>query len=308
MRLLTLAKVVSMSKPSEDNRYPHSAELFRFCKEALNIKHNFEVKVIDQHVGSILGFDPADCSHWKKGKKNIKSVQTLQSIATQLEIDPRLVADVATGRVDLEESLQEYRGFGGFSLSEKVQDELRREYFRNPTRFAQGAEPAPFEQVIDLQRSRSLTLTQELIVNAEVTALPVFLPEFLEALPHINIEQSPHQLPPHQLVLTQAQEGGRYRIVYRPGEMRPHIRFLLARELGRILLEAPGPTDAPLDDLWLARTNIFASLLLMPTALLQLATREADHTRDLIQQLCDVFWLSRSLVNARLKDYFINGN
>ena len=58
-------------KKSAENRYPHSAELFRFCKEALNIKHNFEVKVIDQHVGAILGYDPADCSHWKKGKKNM---------------------------------------------------------------------------------------------------------------------------------------------------------------------------------------------------------------------------------------------
>jgi len=59
----------NIMKKADENRYPHSADLFRFCKEALNIKHNFEVKVIDQHVGAMLGYDPADCSHWKKAKR-----------------------------------------------------------------------------------------------------------------------------------------------------------------------------------------------------------------------------------------------
>ena len=58
-------------KKVEANRYPHSATLFRFCKEALEIRYDGNVKVIDQDVGAILGYDPADCSHWKKGKKNI---------------------------------------------------------------------------------------------------------------------------------------------------------------------------------------------------------------------------------------------
>ena len=51
-------------------KYPHSANLFQFCRKVLD--HKFGgIRVIDQDVGQILGFDPADCSHWKKGKKNI---------------------------------------------------------------------------------------------------------------------------------------------------------------------------------------------------------------------------------------------
>ena len=47
-------------------KYPHSASLFQFCRQVLDHKFG-DVRVIDQDVGQILGFDPADCSHWKKG-------------------------------------------------------------------------------------------------------------------------------------------------------------------------------------------------------------------------------------------------
>ena len=31
-------------------------------------------KLHDQEIGAILDFNPSDCSHWKKGEKNIKSI------------------------------------------------------------------------------------------------------------------------------------------------------------------------------------------------------------------------------------------
>ena len=64
-----------------ESRYPNSAVLFQFCKQVLHIRYEHNVKVIDQDVGAILGYDPADCSHWKKGKKNIKfdSLKVLMS-------------------------------------------------------------------------------------------------------------------------------------------------------------------------------------------------------------------------------------
>ena len=65
-------------------KYPNSANLFQFCRKVLD--HKFGgIRVIDQDVGQILGFDPADCSHWKKGKKNIRSIQAMKSIATHKE-------------------------------------------------------------------------------------------------------------------------------------------------------------------------------------------------------------------------------
>src|SRR5210317_2210482 len=100
-----------MMKKVEVNRYPHSATLFKFCKEALEIRYEGNVKVIDQDVGSILGYDPADCSHWKKGKKNIHALSTLRSIADHLSLDENLLVEIAAGKIGLEEALFEYRGY-----------------------------------------------------------------------------------------------------------------------------------------------------------------------------------------------------
>ena len=56
-------------RKTEPMKYPHSASLFNFCKEVLLHEKNRK-RVIDQDVGHIIGYDAADCSHWKNGKKN----------------------------------------------------------------------------------------------------------------------------------------------------------------------------------------------------------------------------------------------
>ena len=66
--------------------------------------------MIDQDVGQILGFDPADCSHWKKGKKNIKSIQAMKNIADYLGVDEKLVVDIASGSINDKEAYFEYNG------------------------------------------------------------------------------------------------------------------------------------------------------------------------------------------------------
>ena len=122
-------------KKVEANRYPHSATLFKFCKEALEIRYEGNVKVIDQDVGAILGYDPADCSHWKKGKKNIRALATLKSIAEHLNIDERLLIDIASGRVGLNEAVFEFKGYGMFGLQGKSLENLKKEFFKNPAKW-----------------------------------------------------------------------------------------------------------------------------------------------------------------------------
>lgn len=292
-------------KKTEENRYPHSADLFKFCKEALNIKHNFEVKVIDQHVGSILGYDPADCSHWKKGKKNIKSLQAIHTIASQLEIDPNFVTDIVSGKIDLEESIQEYKGFGSFQLSAKYYEEFKREYFKNPAKFSQSGESKSFEQVVDLQRELSLNVTKEILEKANVKTPPVMLPELLEAMPNIKLVAGSSE--DERLVHTTRSEDGTFSIRYRAGDMKPHIRYLLAREIGRCYLY-PNQMEGHDEEFVVARLNLFASLLLIPGNVLQQALRQIDETRDLVEQLSNLFWVSRTIMNSRLKDFLANQN
>ncbi len=125
-------------KNTRQDKYPHSATLFRFCKRALEMRYAGNVKVIDQDVGSILGYDPADCSHWKKGKKNIKTLGILKSIADHLSIDERLLIGITSGHIRLDEALFEYKGYGDFSFSNTNLENLKKDYFKYPDKWSQG--------------------------------------------------------------------------------------------------------------------------------------------------------------------------
>ena len=108
-----------------DIKYPNSLNLFQFCRRVLD--HKFGgIRVIDQDVGQILGFDPADCSHWKKGKKNIRSIQAIKTIADHLGVDEKLVVDVASGEISDCEAFHEYSGYGSSLLDSKVYEARRR--------------------------------------------------------------------------------------------------------------------------------------------------------------------------------------
>jgi len=290
-------------KKAENNRYPHSADLFRFCKEALNVKHNFEVKVIDQHVGLILGYDPADCSHWKKGKKNIKSVQTLGAIAKHLDVDPCFVADIAAGKISLEESLYEYRGYGAFNVSMKFYDDLKREYFKNPQKFLQDNDNRSFDSLVDTNRSEILKMTQSILAAANVQSVPVMIPEIISALKSVQLREG--QTVQDKLVSTTV-EDGQHVIWYRDKDFKPYTRYLIAREIGRIKL-FPQLTETE-DEVGACKINLFAMLLLIPGESLQKATRRVDGTHDLVQQLSEIFWIGRPIVNARIKDFFAHGS
>src|SRR3954471_6668132 len=115
-------------KKATDVKYPNSANLFQFCRRVLY--HKFGgIRVIDQDVGQILGFDPADCSHWKKGKKSIRSIQAMKSIAQHLGVDERLVVDVASGDLDELEAFFEFSGYGAFDIDPKLIENAKKDFY-----------------------------------------------------------------------------------------------------------------------------------------------------------------------------------
>jgi hypothetical protein len=293
-------------KRTDENRYPQSAELFRFCKEALNIKHSFEVKVIDQHVGAILGFDPADCSHWKKGKKNIKSLDTVKAIAQHLDVSERDILDIIAGRTDVEETIHEYKGYGQSALTPKQIDDLKREYFKNSARFQTALGVQTFEEFVDLKREKTISVAEELLLRAQVNALPVMIPEVVDLFgPSLRVVEGSVEL---SAPLTAASDdNGTTTLTYRGGDMKPFLRFLIAREIGRHVLIGK-QNFAEIQALVDIRLNIFASALLMPSHLLQSALRHADPTCDLVEQMSVLFWVPRSVVSSRLRDFIVTQN
>ncbi len=258
----------------ENNRFPHSAELFKFCKEVLNIRKNATEKITDQDVGALLGFDPADCTHWKYGRKNIKSIQNLNQLAKALDVDPRNLIDISLGKNVLLDALIEYQGYGDFSCAKEERDVL-------------------------------LAEANSIIERANVRALPIFVPEFSNVFPEIEIKSLENQ---KDFVQTK-EENGKSIITWTKGEkMGTALRFYLAKELAQTLMQ-----KEPLKS-QLANTknpnlaNRLAIFLLMPTYLLQIAFSQCDPARDTVEQLMALFWMSRTLINIRLKDFLMYRN
>lgn len=294
-------------KKVEANRYPNSATLFRFCKEALEIRYDGNVKVIDQDVGAILGYDPADCSHWKKGKKNIRSLGTLRSIADHLNIDESLLIDITSGKVSLDEAVFEYRGYGQFALGGKNLENLKKEYFKNPDKWPATAAGAGFEEVFDIQRSAVVALADRITERGRFVEAPIYLPEILRMFGSIQMIIRTEQEEP--FIIRYEGEGRELKTIIscREPDTRPYIRFIAAKSLFKHLVMSQQPeakvfVGCPAEVIDI-QANIFAGALLIPSQMLRREVDRIDTSFDLLRQLADVFWVSRSLMNQRMRDF-----
>ncbi|WP_338635310.1 hypothetical protein [Spirobacillus cienkowskii] len=258
----------------ENNRFPHSAELFKFCKEVLNYKKDSAQKVTDQDVGALLGFDPADCTHWKYGRKNIKSIHNMHQLAVALDMDSRTLVDLSLGKYALFDALMEYQGYGEFLCNNEERQILLDEANR----------------IIDV---------------ANIKALPIFIPELSGVIENLEMKADESQ---NEIILSRNQDG-KYLITWSKSErMGAGLRFLIAKEFSVLLLAQPKMRDM----LPLEKNSIFANrlalFLLMPSYLLQIACSQCDPARDTVEQLMSHFWMSRTLINIRLKDFLIHRN
>lgn len=294
-------------KKTAENRYPHSATLFRFCKEALEIRYDGNVKVIDQDVGAILGYDPADCSHWKKGKKNIRALATLRNIADHLNIDERLLIDIASGSVGLEEAVFEYRGYGAFALQGRSLENLKKEFFKNPSKWQSEGNLRSFEELFDIDRPSVAKTALAVLQLGAFNEAPVYLPEVVQHFPNIRLVSDESVTEP--VAITTEGEGDAKNTVikYRGPEMRPFQRFLVAKELFKTQVAAKHPAFAHLShhpaEVTEIQSNAFAGMLLIPGNLLRNEVERIDSSLDIVLQLADTFWVSKALMNQRLRDY-----
>lgn len=264
-------------------KFLNSVQLFKFCQKVLSEQKG--KKVHDQDIGSILNFNPSDCSHWKKGEKNVKSVFALEKLSQTLNVEISLVYDLACGLVGLEEAYFEFQ----------------------EARFLE-------ETLKKIQSHRSETLkTVYQKVTAYVDSLhrkanfktaPLYLPEVLQLFPFINQQQIELMDKLSRVLRT---KPGHYTIQYRKGELKPHTRMSLALDLGRILLEAErenlvqelGPAQEGLSGF---ERFVFASSLLCPQKTLGMELWRVDHRKDLISELATLFWVPKLLINFQIQN------
>lgn len=294
-------------KKDTATKYPNSANLFQFCRRVLD--HKFGgIRVIDQDVGQILGFDPADCSHWKKGKKNIRSIQAMKSIAKHLGVDERLVVDVASGEMNEGEAFFEFTGYGDFSPDPKFLETAKKDFYRRHANSWTKDKEIEFKRQFEtneLEINRIVKSIHEALAFQEA---PLYLPEVVATYGDVSLRAVEDEAELEGKAIKATEEGGKMHIAYPMDEkMRPYVRYGIAKAMGKHFLAKEGvlasnETNEQANYMSDVQTNMFAAKLLTPAYLIRKELAGLDAGKDIVAQLADVFWMSKTFMNGRLKE------
>lgn len=294
-------------KKETEYKYPNSANLFKFCRRVLDHKYG-GIRVIDQDVGQILGFDPADCSHWKKGKKNIRSIQAMKSIAGHLGVDEKIVVDVASGDMGELEAYFEFTGYGNFDVDTKVVEAAKKDFYRKYANAWSKEKENEFKHFFHIDSDAIVRKVQEIHEALGFNEAPLYLPEIVSRYPDIMLKPQKDFFDEAGLQTLRAHwEGSQLVIAYKSGlELKPFLRFRIAKAMAEYFL-APSPLEGSdlkpyakhVQDV---ESNIFAAHLLAPASLIRQELRQMDPSKDVVVQLAEAFWVSKAFMNQRLKE------
>ena len=289
-------------KPEASPKYPHSASLFQFCRKVLD--HKFGgIRVIDQDVGQILGFDPADCSHWKRGKKNIRSIQAMKSIAEHLGVDEKLVVDIASGEVNDLEAFYEYAGYGGLSVNKDLMETAKKDFYKKNTNTWTREKDLEFRDFFNLNEDLIDKIVESIHTQIDFSEAPLYLPEI--AAGYATLSLSPKEGITEPMVTKD--EANNTLIAFPADEkMRPYIRFQIAKAMAPYFfdlenMKIPTELGSHGEHVMDIQSNIFAAKLLTPAALIRKELRSVDTAKDVVTQLAEIFWVSKLFMNKRLK-------
>jgi hypothetical protein len=299
-------------RKESDVKYPNSANLFRFCRRVLDHKYG-GIRVIDQDVGQILSFDPADCSHWKKGKKNIRSIQAMKNIADHLGIDQKLVVDIASGDIDDTEAFCEYNGYGNLFVEANVLDSAKKAFYRkNAGSWTKEKEQA-FKEYFEPNTPAIDQLVREIHQKINFIEPPLYIPEIIAAFPDIQLIGDPEfKAADNANIVDIISIGNQTKIHYKLGtETQPFMRYRIAKAIAtHFLPQRQGALEGLSDyraHMLDIESNIFATKLLAPANLIRREMIQLNVGRDIIAQLSEAFWISKTFVNTRLKS-ILQGN
>ena len=195
-------------------KFPHSVQLFRFAQKVLSSQK--KGKVHDQEVGAILDFNPSDCSHWKRGEKNIRSVFALSRLADALKVDTALLYDIASGLLSLDEAYYEYKEVQSIR---SILNETRKH-----------EEDPDFKEYV----GRVMKFVEDIHTKAEYKTPPFYLPEIFNFFSFVTLQ-------PVEMIENLSRvlrtKPGQYIIQFKKSELMSQTRMSIVENLGKILLE-----------------------------------------------------------------------
>jgi hypothetical protein len=202
-----------MRAEHQTERFPQSAVLFKFCLSVLQKRLGTQ-KAHDQDLGDVLRFNASDTSHWKRGKKSVKSVHALEALARKLDTDFETLRDLSDGTLNFEEAWYEFCEAENLKdLKAKLSPEMRR---------AMAERMSVLEEV-----------ASGILASADIFSIPVFVPEVASTLSFLEIVARDVG---DRLASSVRVKPGFYSIRYRKGDMRAHTRLAIMREIARIVL------------------------------------------------------------------------
>ena len=280
-----------MPKEVDEGRFQNAAVLFRFCQSVLEYRRRISggEKVYDQDVGNLLNFNPSDTSHWKKGKKALRSIYALEILAYKLDIDHAVVCDVSQGIIGYDEA------WSDFLDTEEVRSSC--------------ASLLPEERVS--YKSHILELesyAKDLLEAAQAVVNPVYLPELSSHMPYVQIVQGQTT---DRLARSSRTGVGQFTIRYQKGNTNAYTRAAVARELARVMLlskrELGEMPQAP-DNRAIKTLEVYdlAACLLIPKDLFTAELRSASSRANLVSVLAEAFWVPASMVRARFNHRFLH--
>jgi len=274
-------------KRSGAAKFPNSVQLFKFCQKVLVTQRGS--KVHDQEVGSILGFNPSDCSHWKRGEKNVRSVFALAKLAEALSVETTLIHDVASGQVGLDEAFYEWTESNNIkkTVSSVTED---------------GS-----ADLVSI-RKRVESFTAAILEQVEFTTPPLYVPEVLRFFAFASTQPTDMM---DKLSRILRIKPGQYCIQFRKGDLRPQTRMSMVKDLARIIFEGERkrfPELGASDKVALAYEEmVFTASLLAPKQMLLQEMVKLDSRKNVISELAALFWVPKSLVCFQMQDILRSG-
>lgn len=263
-------------------KFPNSVQLFKFCQKVLT--DNKGAKINDQDVGSILEFNPSDCSHWKRGEKNVKSVFSLARLSKELNVDAGLIHDIVSGYIGLDEAYFEH-------IEAKAFDQIIKDF--------QNQRP---EDILACRKALK-AFTDKLLEQAEFSTPPLYLPEVMRFFSFIQAQ--PVEMMDRLSRILKI-KSGQYSVQFKKGELKSQTRMSILKDLARIILEAERAQfpelGKPKDSLLPFERLLFIADLMVPKKMLRQEMAKLDARKNLIADLAVLFWAPKSLISFQIQD------
>ena len=270
-------------KRGSSPKFPHSVHLFKFCQKVLYFRKN--KKPQDQDIGMIINFNPSDCSHWKRGEKNIKSVFSLSKIASALQVDSALIYDIANSDIGVDEAYYE------FVIAENIK-ESNQEFIKNDLK----------RECLSLHKELKL-FADRLHAQVQMKSPPLYIPEVMNRYPFVSTQLTEITDKLSRIIKA---KPGQFLIQYRKGDLKPQTRMSIVQDLAKILIQG-GTIEGklPLDNYALYQQITLVAHILLPMNLLKSEMQKVDSRNSLVMQLSSIFWVPKFLVNFQLQQLLL---